>query len=296
MSVDIEKLKQIYNLLYQKPTIRRIIHSDTHKVKSALLTDLTCGLEKINNNGHYNVYVEKYHDPTNIRTIILDYDGNNAKYDVKMTSSYLKHQSLMHLIVNSTNKGYHIYIILPKFINFQLSASRNFNNKVFTNFILNLVGNRKSLDTVNYGLYSNIRQIGSVHPKTGEILRVEDAYVPYITDDLKIKPEYYSNDITNDAYYSIYDAFKQSLSFIKYKNLIDSAIKYRDRYKKFNDSHVDLRTLFNGKSYDGGKSIWCKCHWHSDNKPSLHVYEKVAYCQVCGEIPFDKIKSEFNLR
>lgn len=290
MNIDIEKLKKIYNLLYQKPTIRRVIHDETQKVKSNLLTDLTCGLEKINNNKHYNVYVQKYYDPTKIRTIILDFDGSKSKEDVKNVSNLLEDKDIMHLIVDSTNKGYHIYIILPKYLNFQLNPSRNLNNKVFTNFIINLIGDYKSLDKTNYGLFSNIRQIGSVHPKTGKIIRVKYAYTPYLNEDLKINDIYYNKiDI-------IYEPFKKSLSFLKYKNYIDNAIKHRDKYVSYSNNYLDLRTLFNGKSYDGGKSIWCKCHWHSDNKPSLHVYEKAAYCQVCGQISFDMIKKEFNLR
>ena len=73
------------------------------------------------------------------------------------------------------------------------------------------------------------------------------------------------------------------------------AVKYKTKNNYYTTNHVDLRTLFSGKSYDGGKSKWCKCHWHNDDKPSLRVYEKVAYCKVCGLIPFEDIKKEFNL-
>ena len=289
MSVNIDKLRKIYKITYQSPTMRRVIDTNTYKVKSALLTDLTGGLEKINKSKHYNVFVEKYYDPTRVRTIILDFDGNKAKEDVKIASDLLESKDIMHLIVDSTNKGYHIYIILPKYINFQLEPSRNFNNKIFTNFIINLIGDYKTLDKSNYGLYSNIRQIGSVHPKTGKIVRVKYAYAPYINNDLKIDYDYYNkSDI-------IYNAFINSLSFIKYKNLMTNAVKYKTKNNYYSTNHIDLRTLFNGKSYDGGRSKWCKCHWHNDDKPSLRVYEKVAYCKVCGMIPFEDIKKEFNL-
>lgn len=289
MSVNIDKLRKIYKITYQTPTMRRVIDINTHEVKSAILSDLTCKLLDINKAKHYNVYVEKYYDPTRIRTIILDFDGNKSKEDVKEVSDLLEDKDIMHLIVDSTNKGYHIYIILPKLINFQLNRNRRFNNKIFTNFIINLIGDYDTLDKANYGLYSNIRQIGSVHPKTGKTVRVKYAYAPYITNDLKIESQYYNNDT------EVYKAFTNSLSFLKYKNKIDNAIKNRSKNRYYMSNVVDLRTLFNGKSYDGGKSKWCHCRWHNDDKPSLRVYEKVAYCKVCGLIPFSEIKREFGL-
>ena len=290
--VDIDNLKKIYKLCYQSLTMRRVIHNDTGEVYSSkVLNDLTCGLEKGNNSGHYNFYVQKYHDITNIRTIILDYDGENSIKDLKYVSSKLRLNNIMHLIVNSTNKGYHLYILLPKPVNFQLSSNRNINNKIFTNLIINLVGDSDTLDKVNYGLFSNIRQLGSVHPKTGKVLRVEYAYTPYIDNDtLQIKPEYYNkpNDYFNKA-------LVNSFSFIKYVDRINNIIKSRYREHNYSNNHIDFRDLFDGKSYDSGKSKWCKCPFHNDNKPSLHVYEKVCYCSVCGKIPFKRIKEYFNL-
>lgn len=289
--MDIEKLKKIYKLVYQSPTMRRIIDNDTGEVYiSKIVTDLTCGLEKGNNSGHYNFYVEKYHDITNIRTIILDYDGENSIKDLEYVSSKLRLNNIMHIIVNSTNKGYHLYILLPKPLNLQLKPNKNFNNRIFTNLILNLVGDSNTLDKANYGLYSNIRQLGSVHPKTGKVLRVEYAYTPYIDNEFRINKDYYNkpNDYFNKA-------LVNSFSFIKYTDRINNIIKSRYREHNYSNNHIDLRDLFEGKSYDGGKSKWCKCPFHNDNNPSLHVYEKKAYCQVCGEIPFKKIKKYFNL-
>lgn len=288
--VDLAKLRKIYRLLYQQPTMRRVVDVESGKVYSKVLNDLTCRLDKMNNEGHYNVYVEKYYDKTRIKTIILDYDGENARKDIYSASNLLSLHNIMHLIINSTNKGYHLYILLPKPLNFQLSKSRRFNNKVFTNFIINLVGDCETLDKSNYGLFSNIRQIGSVHPKTGEVLRVEYAFAPFVTEEIKIRPYYY---MENNDYF--YNAFVKSIDFIKYENKMNSIISAKFKATKYTNGVVDLRDLFDGVSYDGGKSKWCKCHWHDDEKPSLRVYEKVAYCTVCGMIPFKDIKEEFNI-
>lgn len=290
--VNIDNLKKIYKLCYQRPTMRRVIHNDTGKVYSSkVLNDLTCGLLKGNKSGHYNFYVEKYYDKTHISCVILDYDGETAYQDIYNASILLANNKIMHFIVNSTNKGYHLYIILPKPVNFQLSSSKRVNNKIFVDFIINLVGDSPALDKANYGLFSNIRQLGSVHPKTGKVVRVEYAYAPFVdTNSLRIKTDYYN---THNDYFN--RALLKSLLPLIYKDKINKIIKSRRKVTRYSNSAVDLRELFDGKSYDGGRTKWAKCRWHNDDKPSLHIYEKVAYCEVCGLIPFEDIKKEFNI-
>ena len=55
------------------------------------------------------------------------------------------------------------------------------------------------------------------------------------------------------------------------------------------------RQYFDGKSFDGGRSKWCVCPFHDDKHASLHVYEKIAICEVCGRIDFEDIKKHFNI-
>lgn len=290
--MNYEKLEKICKLLYQTPTTRIIINSETNEVyKNQLTNNLICGLEKINKVGKYNVYVRKYQDITNIRTIILDFDNNNAYDDVYNASALLEKHKIMNLVVNSTNKGYHLYILLPKPLNFCLTGNKNMNNKIFTDFIINLIGDSESLDKANYGLYSNIRMIGSTHPKTRKVLLCTYAYAPFVYEDtLKVKPEYYMN---KNHYF--YDSFVKSLSYLNNVERINNTIKTRSRKVRYTNNAIDLRELFDGKSFDNGKSLWTKCPWHNDTHPSLHVYEKVLFCSVCGQIPFKKIKEHFNL-
>lgn len=290
--MNYEKLEKICKLLYQTPTTRVIIDSITGEVyKNHLTNNLICGLEKINKLGKYNVYVKKYQNITNIRTIILDFDNNNAYEDVYNASALLEKHKIMNLVVNSTNKGYHIYILLPKPLNFCLTPNKNMNNELFTRFIINLIGDYESLDKANWGLYSNIRLLGSVHPKTGKILRVEYAYAPFVYEDtLKVKPEYY---MEKNHYF--YDSFVKSLSYLENMDKINNIIKTRSRKVSYTNNAIDLRELFDGKSYDGGRSKWCVCPWHNDNHASLHVYEKIAFCSVCGKIDFRDIKEHFNI-
>ncbi len=290
--MDIDKLRQIHRLLYQIPTTRRIINSKTGEVfKNNLEYDLCCGLEKINSFNKYNVYVEKYHDLTRIRTIILDFDGDNAYQDVYKASKLLQDYDIMNLVVNSTNKGYHLYIILPKPLNLLLTLNKSMNNEVFIKFIINLIGDYKSLDKVNYGLYSNIRLVGSVHPKTGEVLRIEYAFAPFLDENtLKINPNYYI-----DKNEHFYNSFINSLSYLSNMEKINNIIKSRSKYSNFGKAAVDLRQYFDGKSFDGGRSKWCVCPFHDDKHASLHVYEKIAICEVCGRIDFEDIKKHFNI-
>lgn len=290
--MDIGKLRQIHRLLYQTPTTRRIINSKTGEVfKNNLEYDLCCGLEKVNSFNKYNVYVEKYHDLTRIRTVILDFDGDNAYQDVYKASKLLQDYDIMNLVVNSTNKGYHLYIILPKPLNLLLTPNKSMNNEVFIKFIINLIGDYKSLDKVNYGLYSNIRLVGSVHPKTGEVLRIEYAFAPFLDENtLKINPNYY---IDKNEYF--YNSFINSLSYLSNMEKINNIIKSRSKYSNFGKAVVDLRQYFDGKSFDGGRSKWCVCPFHNDKHASLHVYEKIAICEVCGRIDFEDIKKHFNI-
>lgn len=300
--MDLTKLRQIYNIAYQNPTLRRVIDTKSDKIYTNVLSDLTCFLEKGNNAKHYHFYVTKYYDLSNVRTLIIDFDNNdsNKAYDdIKFVSNILQDKEIIHFVVDSTNKGYHLYIILPKPVNFLLTRYRNTNNRIYKKFIHNLIcidtENKEyrldSLDEVNNSLFSNIRQIGSVHPKTGKILKIVYAF-GNMDSNLKINHHYVNDKITNEY---IYRAFVGAVNFFIYKNKIDNIIKSRYKHKSYTNDAIDLRTLFNGKSYDGGKSIWTKCHWHNDEKPSLHIYEKVAFCEVCGMIPFNKIKEEFNL-
>lgn len=290
--MDIDKLRQIHRLLYQTPTTRRIINSKTGEVfKNNLEYDLCCGLEKINSFNKYNVYVEKYHDLTRIRTIILDFDGDNAYKDVYKASKLLQDYDIMNLVVNSTNKGYHLYIILPKPLNLLLTPNKSMNNEVFIKFIINLIGDYESLDKVNYGLYSNIRLVGSVHPKTGEVLRIEYAFAPFLDENtLKINPNYYMD---KNEYF--YNSFINSLSYLNKMEKMNNIIKSRSKYSNFGKAVVDLRQYFDGKSFDGGRSKWCVCPFHDDKHASLHVYEKIAICEVCGRIDFEDIKKHFNI-
>ena len=95
--------------------------------------------------------------------------------------------------------------------------------------------------------------------------------------------------ITND----VYSKLKEVLDEI---NLIDTETSEFKVGVNAISSYLSKGLEFDGVIVaDGGKSKWCKCHWHDDEKPSLRVYEKVAYCTVCGMIPFKDIKKEFNI-
>lgn len=289
--MDFDVLRKIYRLLYQQPTIRTVVSTDGSVVSHTIVSNLICGLEQGNSEGCYNFYIKKYHDIGNIRCIILDFDGVNAKSDVMEASTLLEFNKIMHVVVDSTNKGYHLYIILPEILNMMLFKDKNLNNKVFTNLVINLVGDYESLDKANYGLFSRIRQIGSVHPKSNKVVSVIYAYTPFMDfDTFRVKVDYYNS--TNDYFNR---ALHNSVKFLSYIDEMNNIIKSRGCGFRINNNYIDLRDLFDGKSYDGGKSKWCKCPFHDDNKPSLHVYEKACFCEVCGEIKFDKIKKEFNL-
>ena len=102
-----------------------------------------------------------------------------------------------------------------------------------------MIGDYESLDKVNYGLYSNIRLVGSVHPKTGEVLRIEYAFAPFLDGNtLKINPNYYMD---KNEYF--YNSFIDSLSYLNKMEKMNNIIKSRSKYSNFTKSSLKLLRL-----------------------------------------------------
>lgn len=270
-----------YDKLYSDGAVVRFVNDSTGKTK-------TCKYH--NNKYFYNVliknvfikninsYIEKYPNENKVDKIILDFDGDDKVkvYDEVMSCcKYLKDNDISYFVEDSTNKGYHLFILLFNKFNFNLSNNFSVNNKLFKCFINNLLNNKeyKYIDKVNMGLRTNIRLFGSVHPKTNK--RVDK--VTWFCGNY--------NKFVIDCYNKACDMVEE--------------IKYNGRWRKivnYDNSYVDLRELpWDNIKHTDNNSLWCSCHWHKDNNPSLRVYEKSAYCMKCGRISFDKIKDYFNL-
>lgn len=225
-----------------------------------------------------NSYIEKYPDEKHVDRVILDFDGDDydkVYYEVKGVSNSLASKGLTHYIVNSTNKGCHLYIMLPNAYDFCLNNDFKVNNRMFKRFVKELVFvDCDYLDEVNIGLRTNIRMVGSIHPKSGK--EVEVMYV-------------YNGDDDEGYCDKCYEIAINSSEEVKYGGHWHKIINY-------DSDIIDLRTLpWDGKK-ETGASVWAICPWHNDSHPSLRVYEKRAYCQRCGPISFNEICDYFGIK
>ena len=115
---------------------------------------------------HEDIFVSKYAKNRVVSCIIWDFDSDTrseAYNEIAICKEKLDNMGFNCIIVDSTNKGYHLYIQMQP-LPFD---NESFNE--FQNLLLNKINtNLKTLDKVNYnaGLGGNIRCINSIHPST----------------------------------------------------------------------------------------------------------------------------------
>jgi len=226
-----------------------------------------------------NIFITKYPINRKVNMIILDFDSSNvfnAWKEVNILYNYLKSKNINSVIVDSSNKGYHLYIQIPT-LNFFSEDKKYFNN-LFNLFIYNLIEYKyETLDPINThaGLNGNIRLINSIHPKTGK--RVEIVKGNFIKNDKK----YYNNtiDFINQKYNEA----------IKYQELKKQEIKINIQSIEKSDDIIasnDLRQLFpkifNTSFKRFNDYIVIQCPFHNDNNPSMQVTKDWYYCWGCG--------------
>lgn len=230
-----------------------------------------------------DIYVSKYPKSRLIDTIILDFDSEDldeAYNDVCKLRNYLKINGLNSIIVKSGSKGYHIYIEIAPFL-FNDTNIRKVSdwNKFFNAFVCFLIHDGESsydtLDNVNFsaGLNGNIRLIGSVHPKTGELCEIIDG---------EFLKDYKVTRIQSNA---------QRTAYAKME------IKQKDMERQLQTQVVDgtdpianndLREIFpqivgaEGKLYPKGY-MYINCPFHHDTHPSMLVTKEWYSCSGCNE-------------
>ena len=240
-----------------------------------------------------DLFVTKYAKDRCVDTIILDFDSEDKKLaykEVNKLRNYLKTNGINSAIVDSTNKGFHCYIQVP-FRPFCLeSLSKKDNNKLFNDFVSNLINQSEfgfeTLDKVNSsaGLGGNIRLVGSIHPTTGKKVKIIKGKIKRQDNDYIME----TLDFANKIYLESYNLFK-----IKLKDEQKKVEKYRkESIKKYgrkanpiesNDLREIMPRLFGGKSklYDNGY-VYMTCPFHNDSNPSLLVTKEFYSCSACG--------------
>lgn len=228
-----------------------------------------------------DVFVSKYPKSRLLSYIILDFDGDRTQCFKEVTrlknDMYRKGHNCV--IVDSTNKGYHIYIQIAPFLfaDTELRTHPNW-DKYFKEFVKYFICHRdyQTLDSVNFnaGLNGNIRLIGSVHPSTGKVVRIIDGEFK----DLQVPT--YHQDKAQKVAWGKYEIAQEKIELRKSKTqLVNGNDPIAD-----NDLRILFPQIFGGeiKHYEKGYAFM-KCPFHNDEHPSLLITKEFYSCAGCGE-------------
>lgn len=237
-------------------------------------------------------YITKYAKSDVVWNIILDFDCEEDKKvaytDCLTLRGFLSRKGINAVIVDSTNKGYHLYIEIPptNFREFAMSEIEE-PSLFFKHYVSELCQlgafKFKSLDEVNYNasLDGNIRLIGSRHPKTDKEVYIK---LGEFTDIIE-NPKYYEEAMRfhTKVYEVAYDNYRKELDEIEIKRL-----QYANRLKTHDDLlNKDLRDVFKEifplrrvKEY--GEYMWLSCPFHANDSVNFCVSPKFFFCTSCG--------------
>ena len=242
-----------------------------------------------------DLYITKYAKDGIVWNIILDFDSEDDKgvawMDCLTLASFLRRKLIECVIVDSTNKGYHLYVQIPP-TNFTLFNHEPIEEPslFFKHYIKELCKidsfKFKSLDEVNFNasLDGNIRVIGSTHPKTNQEVYIKQG--EFI--DINEHPLYYEVAMHYHirAVRVAFEKYNEQLEEIETKRL-----QYADRLKTEDDLlSLDLRDVFQNifslqKVRKYGDTIWCCCPFHNDENPSFCITPTHFFCSSssCNE-------------
>lgn len=240
-----------------------------------------------------DLYITKYAKNGIVWNVILDFDSEDDKSvawnDCLTIYKFLERKGIDSVIVDSTNKGFHLYVMIPP-TNFKLFYDERIEEPslFFKHYVIELLNLRSfklnSLDEVNFnaGLDGNIRVIGSKHPKTSKTVHIAQGVFHNIIEN----PEYYENAMHYHTRIikAAFNEYKAALDEIETKRL-----QYANRLKTEDDLlSLDLRDIFQNifslqKVRRYGDTIWCCCPFHNDSSPSFCITPTHYFCASCGE-------------
>lgn len=236
-----------------------------------------------------DVFVSKYPKNRLIRCIILDFDSDDkalAFKDVNRIKNILSEDGHNCVVVDSTNKGYHLYIqiapLLCKDTDLRWNNDWNKFFKHFVNFFISNITSKQflqqysSLDAINSNasLSGNIRLIGSKHPATGERVKIIDGVFKDFQEPTELQ------DKAQRVAWRFCEIMEQNQ---KRKQGRTKLVDGSDPIES-NDLRVILPEIFSEeiKIYSKGYGFM-KCPFHNDNNPSLLITKEYYSCASCGE-------------
>lgn len=280
----------MYEFVTEKEHIITVRNRDTMFAKQYRCWDESV-IEKVLNNQKdcEDVFISKYPKNRLVKCIILDFDSENkddALRDVRRIANILGEDGHNCVIVDSTNKGYHLYIQIAPFLFADVPYRKNKDwDKYFKEFVDYLICRTssnidmqrylsKDIVNSNAGLNGNIRLIGSIHPSTGKRVKIiQGKFV-----DLQ-KPTELQDKAQRVAW-----NFCETLREHQEKKLqgLTQIIDGQDPITS-NDLREVLPSIFGEeiKLYSKGYGFM-RCPFHSDNKPSLLVTKEFYSCASCN--------------
>lgn len=234
-----------------------------------------------------DVFVTKYPKGRLIQYIILDFDSKEDRKlslkDATRMMNFFEKEGHPCVLVDSTNKGYHLYIKISPFL-FKDEGNRVMDNwnlffEEFVRYMIRMSSNKPypTLDGVNTsaGMGGNIRLIGSIHPATGKRVSIIKGK---FTDEV-LKPTYLQ-DTAQKVAFNFCDVIKKSQKPKKVKTTMVAG---------FNDpiAENDLRELFpqifGGEIKNYGDYSMMLCPFHQEKHMSLMIWKDCFKCTACGE-------------
>ena len=235
-----------------------------------------------------DVFVSKYPKSRMVSCIILDFDSEDKDEcfkDVKRIKNGLSRDGHNCVIVDSTNKGYHLYIQIAPFLFADTDLRWNSDwEKYFREFVDYLICHISSQASVqnyptkdivnsNAGLNGNIRLIGSKHPSTGKTVKIIDGEFKEFQAPTKVQ------DKAQRIAWNFCEIIEQKEKQIYSKTRL---VNGNDPIES-NDLREVMPQVFGEeiKIYSKGYGFM-RCPFHNDKSPSLLVTKNYYSCASCG--------------
>lgn len=238
-----------------------------------------------------DVFVTKYPSDRLLQFLILDFDSKDNKELVVEETTRLRNQLVRQghnvVLVDSTNKGRHVYIQLSPVLfkdngNYHMNDWGNF-FRHFQEYFLRRskvsdeLMEYQTLDPINSraGLNANIRIIGSIHPVTGRCVEIIDGSFK------EIQPPTHFQDKCLRIVYQLDEIIAERENYRK-QNLKTTVVNGNDPIEN-NDLREILPAITGNplKMYSRGYGFM-KCPFHNDNNPSLLVTKEYYSCASCN--------------
>ena len=233
-----------------------------------------------------DIFVTKYPKKRLLGYVILDFDSKeNRDESLKEATrmlNFFEKSGHPCVLVDSTNKGYHLYIKISPTL-FKDEGNRTMPNwdLFFEEFVRYMIRRSSTkpyytLDGTNTsaGMRGNIRLIDSIHPATGERVSIvrgefdDDVLPPTELQDTAMKVAFNFCDVMED--------FRKPVKVKK------TMVNGFDPIEE-NDLREVFPQVFGGEIKHYSNYSMMLCPFHFESHPSLMIWKDCFKCTACGE-------------